>query len=93
MIATTPKLAGHLKQVLHLVLKMSNLFTKSICKILLHNKLSLMKTYIKALDKDGPIFKFLHKQCPHISEPKLRTEIFDGLQLRELAKDEDSTIF
>ena len=37
----------------------------------LHIKLGLMKKYIKALDKDGPTFKFLRRKFSHISEVKL----------------------
>ena len=54
----------------------------------LHIKLSLTKSYIKALDKDGPIFGFLRRKFPCISEAKLRTEVFDGPQIRELIKDD-----
>ena len=37
----------------------------------LHIKFGLMKNYIKALDKDGPTFRFLRRKFPRISEAKL----------------------
>ena len=54
----------------------------------LHIKLGLMKNYIKALDKDGPTFRFLRRKFPHISEVKLRAGLFYGPQICELTKDE-----
>ncbi|XP_076804583.1 uncharacterized protein LOC143448650 [Clavelina lepadiformis] len=57
----------------------------------LHIKLGLMKNYTKALDKDGPTFKFLQMKFPRISEAKLRAGVFDGPQIRELMKDEGFT--
>ena len=50
-----------------------------------------MKNYIKALDKDGPTFRFLRRKFPRISEAKLRAGVFDGPQICELTKDEGFT--
>ena len=53
----------------------------------LHIKLGLMKNFLKALDRDGPTFKFLEEMFPQLSEAKLRVGIFTGPQIRQLFKD------
>ena len=58
----------------------------------LHTKLSLMKNYTKALDKDGPTFKFLQMKFPRTSETKLQAGVFDWPQIRELTKDKGFTV-
>ena len=50
-----------------------------------------MKNYTKALDKDGPTFKFLQMKFLRISEEKLRAGVFDGPQIGELNKDQGFT--
>ena len=57
----------------------------------LHIKLGLMKNHTKALDKDGPTFKFLEMKFSRISKAKLRAGVFDWPQIRELIKDEGFT--
>ena len=57
----------------------------------LHIKLGFMKNHIKALNKNSPNFKFLQIKFSRTSEAKLRTRVFDGLQVRELTKGEGST--
>ena len=64
---------------------------QNILLLPLHSKLGLMKNYIKALDKDGPTFRFLQKKFPRISEAKLQAGVFDGPQIRELTKEESFT--
>ena len=50
----------------------------------LHIKLGLMKSYVKALNKEGNAFKYLDIRFPYISEAKLKADIFVGPQIREL---------
>ena len=53
----------------------------------LHIKLGLMKNFIKALDREGGGFAFLHQKFKQISMENLKAGIFDGPQIRELIKD------
>ena len=53
----------------------------------LHKKLGLMKNFVKALDKDGQSFRFLHTKFLYVSDAKLRAGVFGGPQIRELMKD------
>nr|CAI5835337.1 unnamed protein product [Callosobruchus analis] len=53
----------------------------------LHIKLGLMKQFVKALDKDGPCFKYIGVKMPQLSTEKLKAGIFDGPQIRQLIKD------
>ena len=53
----------------------------------LHIKLGLMKNFVKALDKDGQSFRFLHTKFLYVSDAKLCAGLFDGPQIRELMKD------
>ena len=91
MIAITHKLASCLEPSftpgLKNVQSASLVDPQNILLPPLHIKLSLMKNYIKALDKDGSTFKFLQIKFSHISEAKLQTGVFNGPQIRELAKD------
>ena len=64
---------------------------QNIILLFLHIKLVFMKNYIKALDKDGSIFKFLQIKFSRVSEAKLQARVFDGPQIRELAKDDGFT--
>ncbi|KAF2354289.1 hypothetical protein FHG87_014956 [Trinorchestia longiramus] len=52
----------------------------------LHIKLSLMKNFVKALDREGGGFAFLQK-FQRKSMEKIKAVIFDGPQIRELVKD------
>ena len=58
----------------------------------LHIKLGLMKNFVKALDKEGDAFKYLHQRFPHISDGKLKAGIFVGPQIRDLLKDTKFTL-
>ena len=46
-----------------------------------------MKDFVKAMDKEGRGFAFLHQKFKRISIEKLKTGIFDGPQIKELVKD------
>jgi len=53
----------------------------------LHIKLSLMKQFMKALNKEGECFKYICKFFSRLSSEKLKAGIFDGPQIRHLTKD------
>ena len=53
----------------------------------LHIKLGLMRSFIRAVNKEGKAFTFLKQKFPRVSEAKLTAGIFDGPQIRELMKD------
>ena len=53
----------------------------------LHIKLDLMKNFVKALDREGRGFDFLHQKFQQKSTEKITAGIFDGPQIRELIKD------
>ena len=46
-----------------------------------------MKNFVKALDKDGQSFRFLHTKFPYVSDAKFRAGVFDGRQTPDLIKD------
>ena len=46
-----------------------------------------MKQFVKALDKEVKCLAYLREKSPRISHKKLRTVIFNGLQIRRLRKD------
>ena len=52
----------------------------------LHNKLGVMKNFVKEMDREGSGFVFLQK-FPQISMEKLKAGIFDGPQIIEPMKD------
>lgn len=54
----------------------------------LHIKLGLMKNFVKALDKDGPAFKYLKTIFPNLSDAKIKEGIFVGPQIRKILKNE-----
>ncbi|GBO25677.1 hypothetical protein AVEN_51894-1 [Araneus ventricosus] len=51
---------------------------------LLHIKLGLIKNFVKALDKEGGVFKHLRELFPQLIEAKLKERIFVGPQIRKL---------
>ena len=53
----------------------------------LHIKLGVMKNFMKAMDRKGCVFIFLQEKFSRISMEKLKSGIFNGLQIRELMKD------
>ena len=54
----------------------------------LHIKLSLMKQFVKALDKEGKCFAYLVGRFPALSSAKLKG-VFDGPQIRKMLRDEN----
>jgi hypothetical protein len=57
----------------------------------LHNKLGLMKQFVKALKKDGNCFKYICRSFPGLSTEKLKAGVFDGPQIRTLIVDPNFT--
>ena len=53
----------------------------------LHIKLGIMKQLVKALPKDGEIFKYLSSKFPRLSEAKPKEGIFVGPDIRKLMND------
>ena len=53
----------------------------------LHIKLGLMKNFVKAIDRDGPAFRYLHEKFHTLGKAKIKEGIFIGPQIRELLKD------
>ena len=66
----------------HPLVEPSKIFLSS-----LHIKLGLMKNFVKALDREGRGFAFLHQKFQQKSMEKIKAGIFDGPQIRELIKD------
>ena len=71
------------KNVVHMPLVESN----KIVLPPLHIKLGLMKNFVKAMDRDGPAFRYLSEKFHTLSEAKMKEGIFIGPQIRELLKD------
>ena len=55
----------------------------------LHEKLGLMKNFVKVINKESPAFAFIKHTLPQVSDAKLKAGIFDGPQIRSLMKDEN----
>ena len=53
----------------------------------LHIKLSLSKQFTKALDKDGDCFTYSCQDFPGLTMEKLKADIFDVPQIRQLIRD------
>ena len=53
----------------------------------LHIKLSLIKQFTKALDKDGYCFTYLCQAFPGLTLEKLKAGIFDSSQIRQLIRE------
>ena len=53
----------------------------------LHIKLSLIKQFTKALDKDGDCFTYLCQAFPRLTMEKLKAGIFDDPQIWQLIRD------
>ena len=53
----------------------------------LHIKLRLMENFIKALDKEGEWFAYLHEKFSQKSEVKITAGVFDGPHIKDLIKD------
>ncbi|GBM36887.1 hypothetical protein AVEN_14878-1 [Araneus ventricosus] len=54
----------------------------------LHLKLSLIKQFVKALDKEGRCFKHLLHAFPGLSAAKVKEGVFVGPDIRKLMEDE-----
>ncbi|GBL75699.1 hypothetical protein AVEN_155006-1 [Araneus ventricosus] len=50
----------------------------------LHIKLDLVKNFVKAMDKNGPAFKYLHEKFPRLSVAKIKEGVFVGTQIKQL---------
>jgi len=50
----------------------------------LHNKLGLMKNFVKTMDRTGSAFKYLAEKFPRLSEAKIKEGVFVGPQNRKL---------
>ena len=50
----------------------------------LHIKLGLFKQFVKAFNKESPVFQFLQKNFPKLSEAKIKKGVFVGPQIRKL---------
>ena len=50
----------------------------------LHIKLGLFKQFVKALNKDSPVFNFLQAAFPNLSKAKIKEVVFVGPQIRKL---------
>ena len=48
-----------------------------------------MKQFVKALNKEDDCFKYICKSFPGLKAEKLKTGVFDGLDIRKLIKDAD----
>ena len=48
----------------------------------LHIKLGLMKQFVKALDREGALFKYLARQYSYLRDAKIKEGIFVGAQIR-----------
>ncbi|GBM46312.1 hypothetical protein AVEN_88006-1 [Araneus ventricosus] len=53
----------------------------------LHIKLGLMKNLVKAMDKNGPAFKYPHEKFPRLSVAKIKEGVFVGPQIKQLFRD------
>jgi len=54
----------------------------------MHLKLGLTKNSVKAMNQEEAAFAYLQEKFPRLSEAKLKKDIFIGLQIRDLIKDE-----
>ncbi|KYQ53584.1 hypothetical protein ALC60_00111 [Trachymyrmex zeteki] len=73
----------------HNVLKEPLIDPKKILLPPLHIKLGLMKQFVKALDRNGALFKYLTDKFPKLSNEKIKAGIFVGPQIRQLMKTTD----
>ncbi|KAF2361566.1 hypothetical protein FHG87_007676 [Trinorchestia longiramus] len=73
------KVVTQRKVVSHLLVEPSNILLPS-----LHIKLGLMKNFVKALNREGGGFTFLHQKYQRKCVEKIKAGIFDGPQIRKL---------
>ena len=55
----------------------------------LHIKLGLFKQFVKALNKDSPVFSFLQSTFPSLSNAKIKEGVFIGPQIRKLFRNDE----
>ena len=53
----------------------------------LHIKLSLMKNFVKGMDKTGCGFEYVRNKFPNVSDANIKEGIFIGPQIRQLMQD------
>ncbi|GBM36040.1 hypothetical protein AVEN_274445-1 [Araneus ventricosus] len=53
----------------------------------LHIKLGLVENLVKAIDKNGPAFKYLHEKFPRFSVAKIKEGVFVGPRINQLFRD------
>ena len=77
-----PRLVSHPGQ--HNIANISLVPQEKIILPPLHIKLGLFKQFVKAFNKESPVFQFLQKIFPHLSEAKIKEGVFVGPQIRKL---------
>ena len=77
-----PRLVSHPGQ--HNIANISLVPQEKIILPPLHIKLGLFKQFVKAFNKESPVFQFLQKVFPHLSEAKIKEGVFVGPQIRKL---------
>ncbi|GBO39141.1 hypothetical protein AVEN_208800-1 [Araneus ventricosus] len=50
-------------------------------------KLGLVRILVKAMDKNGPAFKYLHEKFPRLSVAKIKEGVFEGPKIKQLFRD------
>ena len=53
----------------------------------IHIKLGLIKNFVKAMNREWQAFKYFRENFSRLSDAKIKEDIFDGPQIRQLAKD------
>jgi len=54
----------------------------------LHNKLGLMKNFVKTMDLNGTAFLYVRQKLPLLSDGQIREGVFTGPDIRSLLRDE-----
>ena len=75
-----PSLISHPDQ--HNIANISVVPQEKIILPPLHIKLGLFKQSVKAFNKESPVFQFLQKVFPNLSEAKIKEDMFVGPQIR-----------
>ena len=68
----------------HNIANMALVPQEKIILLPLHIKLGLFKQFVKAFNKESPVFQFLQKNFPKLSEAKIKEGVFVGPQIRKL---------
>ena len=77
-----PRLVSHPGQ--HNIANISLVPQEKIILPPLHIKLGLFKQFVKAFNKELPVFQILQKVFPNLSEAKIKEGVFFGPQIRKL---------